>query len=300
MPIALGGTRGDIFVEKNSVILLVPFSSATICYLCYSWIVNVWKVCFTVTSEIITLPGHLRVLFDKVYEGEPVAGTGWVVWQRVLQARIQDATFFKRLSSVQLACRSLRVEVDGLPIGGGSVTARTKSSWLQAIDQLTSLTLPNDFHLSIPQWKEKAHQSDITLLDTMHVYYNLHDMFAEIDSEKLKSLIASLKSLSEGVNTSAFDGRIKRFVVRALEELRFAAENIEIFGFENAWTESVNLVGAVLRFRNELEANAELRQNLAATAWQVMQFLAAVTGVKNGAVPLADAARALLGSAPAA
>ena len=65
------------------------------------------------TSEIVTLPGHLRVLFDKVYEGEPVAGTGWVVWQRVLQARIQDATFFKRLSSVQLACRSLRVEVDG-------------------------------------------------------------------------------------------------------------------------------------------------------------------------------------------
>ena len=97
-------------------------------------------------------------------------------------------------------------------------------------------------------------------------------------------------------------GRIKRFVVRALDELRFSAENIEIFGFESAWTESVNLVGAVLRFCSELEAKAELRQNLAATAWEVMQFLAAVSGAKNGgAVPIADAARALLlAGAPAA
>jgi len=126
-------------------------------------------------------------------------------------------------------------------------------------------------------------------------------MFAQIDTEKLKSLIASLNSLSEGVNASGLDGRIKRFVVRALEELRFSAENIEILGFESAWTESVNLVGAVLRFRNELETNAELRQNLAATAWEVMRFLAAVTSAKNGgAVPLADAARALLAGAPAA
>jgi hypothetical protein len=30
MPIALGGIRGDILVEKNSAIRLVPFSSATI------------------------------------------------------------------------------------------------------------------------------------------------------------------------------------------------------------------------------------------------------------------------------
>ena len=62
----------------------------------------------------------------------------------------------------------------------------------------------------------------------------------------------------------------------------------------------MNLVGAVLRFRNELVANAELRQNLAATAWQVMQFLALVTGAKDGAVTPADAARALLDGAPAA
>jgi len=261
--------------------------------------VNAWKVSFTVATEIITLPGHLRVLFDKVYEGEPVAGTGWVVWQRVLQARIQDATFFKRLSSVQLACRSLRVEVDGLPIGGGSVTARTKTSWLQAIDQLTSLTLPNDFHLSIPQWKEKAHQSDITLLDTMHVYYNLHDMFAEIDTDQLKILQDRIKSITEGVNTSELEGRIKRLFIRSVEELRFSLENMEAFGFENAWAESVNLVGAVLRFRNELESSGELRQKLAATAWQAMQLLAGVTGAKEGTVLLTDAARALLGDAPA-
>ena len=251
-------------------------------------------------TEIITLPGHLRVLFDKVYEGEPVSGTGWVVWQRVLQARIQDAAFFKRLSSVQLACRNLRLEVDSLPIGGGSVTSRTKTSWIQAIDQLTSLTMPNDFHLSIPQWKEKAQQSDITLLDTMHVYYNLHDMFAEIDTDQLKSMLTKLTSLAEGVNTSGLDDRIKRLFVRSLGELKFSLENMEIFGFESAWTESVNLVGVVLRFRNELEPTAELRQNLAATAWQVMQFLAVVAGTKDGAVPLTDAAQALLDGAPAA
>src|SRR5262249_40230970 len=148
---------------------------------------------------------------------------------------------------------------------------------------------------------EKAHQTDITLLDTMHVYYNLHDMFAQIDTEKLKSLITSLNSLSQGGDTSGLDGRLKGFVVRPLGGLRFSAENIEIFGFESAWSESVNVVGAVLRFRNELEANAELRQNLAAIAWQVMQFLAAVSGAKNGGdVPIVDAARALLAGAPAA
>ena len=246
-------------------------------------------------SEIITLPGHLRVLFDNIYAGEPVSGNAWVVWQRVLQARIQDASFFKRLSSVQLSCRTLRLEIDGLPIGGGSVTARTKTSWLQAIDQLTSLTMPNEFHLSVPQWKEKAQHSDITLLDTMHVYYNLHDMFAEIDSEQLKILLGRLNSLGEGVNTSGLDGRTKRLFLRALEESKFSLENIEAFGYENAWADSVNLVGAVLRFRNELKSIAELRQNLAATAWQNMQFLAVVGHTKDGTVPLADAAQALLG-----
>jgi hypothetical protein len=43
-----------------------------------------------VASEIITLPGHLRVLFDNIYAGEPISGNAWVVWQRVLQARIQE------------------------------------------------------------------------------------------------------------------------------------------------------------------------------------------------------------------
>lgn len=260
---------------------------------------NAWKVSFTVATEIITLPGHLRVLFDKVYEGEPVSGNAWVVWQRVLQARIQDAAFFRRLSSVQLACRNLRQEVDSLAIGGGTITSRTKTSWIQAIDQLTSLTMPNDFHLSIPQWKEKAQQSDITLLDTLHVYYNLHDMFAEIDTDQLKILQDRIKSITEGVNTSELDGRIKRLFIRSVEELRFSLENMEAFGFENAWAESVNLVGAVLRFRNELESSGELRQKLAATAWQAMQLLAGVTGAKEGTVLLTDAARALLGDAPA-
>jgi hypothetical protein len=55
----------------------------------------------------------------------------------------------------------------------------------------------------------------------------------------------------------------------------------------------------VLRFRNELESNADLRQNLTATAWQVMQFLAVVAGTKDDAVPIADAAQAVLGSAAA-
>ena len=94
-------------------------------------------------------------------------------------------------------CRTLRLEVDGLPIGGWSVTARTKTSWIQAIDQ--------------------------------------------------------------GVNTSALDARVKRFFVRSFEELKFSLENMVVFGFESAWAESANLVGAVLRFRNELELSADLR-----------------------------------------
>ena len=47
-------------------------------------------------SEIITLPGHLRVLFDNIYAGEPVSGNAWVVWQRVLQARIQGPASVRR------------------------------------------------------------------------------------------------------------------------------------------------------------------------------------------------------------
>jgi hypothetical protein len=128
--------------------------------------------------------------------------------------------------------------------------------------------MPNEFHLSIPQWKEKAQQSDITLLDTMHVYYNLHNMFVEIDFDQLKDLAARLASLSEGIKSSVLEARVQTFFVRSLDELRFSLANIEIFGFESGWSESANLVGGVLRFRNELAAIPDLRQNAAATAWQ--------------------------------
>jgi hypothetical protein len=251
-------------------------------------------------TEIITLPGHLRVLFDKVYEGESEAGTGWIVWQRVLRARIQEPLFARRLAMVQLECRTLRQEVDGLPIGGGSVTPRTKTSWIQAIDQLASLTAPSDFHLPVPQWKEKARQSDITLLDTMHVYYNLHNMFVEVDLDQVKDLSARLNSLVDAIKTSGLDARIKIYFIGALDALKFSLDNLEIFGFEGAWNDSVNLVGGVLRFRNELASNSELRQKLAGTAWRTMQFLALVAGPNEGAVPINEAAQALLGAgAPA-
>jgi hypothetical protein len=55
----------------------------------------------------------------------------------------------------------------------------------------------------------------------------------------------------------------------------------------------------VLRFRNELAAIPDLRQNAAATAWQAMQFLADIAGAKEGPVSIAEAAQALLGGAPA-
>jgi hypothetical protein len=251
-----------------------------------------------VATEIITLPGHLRALFDKIYEGEPVSGNAWVVWQRVLQARIQESAFFRRLSTIQLACRTLRQEVDGLLIGAASITSRTKASWIQSIEQLTSLTMPNEFHLSIPQWKEKAQQSDITLLDTMHVYYNLHNMFVELDVDRLKVLATQLASLSEGIKSSGLEARAQTLFVRSLDELRFALGNIEIFGFESAWVESATLVGGVLRFRNELASIPDLRENLAAAAWQVMQFLADIAGAKEGPVSITEAAQALLGGPP--
>jgi hypothetical protein len=251
-------------------------------------------------TEIITLPGHLRVLFDKVYEGEPDAGNGWNVWQRVLQARIQEPLFARRLAMAQLECRTLRQEVDGLPIGAGSVTPRTRTSWIQAIDQLTSLTVPTEFHLPIPQWKEKARQSDITLLDTMHVYYNLHNMFVEIDLDQIRDLAAGLNSLAETIKAGDLNARVKIFFIRALEALKFSLDSMQIFGFESAWNESVTLVGAVLRFRNELASNSELRQKVAGTAWQTMQFLALAAGANEGAVPINEAAQALLGAgAPA-
>jgi hypothetical protein len=81
--------------------------------------------------------------------------------------------------------------------------------------------------------------------------------------------------------------------------LKFSLENLEIFGFESAWTESANMVGGALRFRNELTSNPELRQKVTTTTWQVMQFLANITGAKEGAVPISEAAQALLGGAPA-
>jgi hypothetical protein len=50
---------------------------------------------------------------------------------------------------------------------------------------------------------------------------------------------------------------------------------------------------------NELTPNPDLRQKVAATSWQVMQFLAVMTGTKEGAVPISEAAQALLGGGPA-
>jgi hypothetical protein len=254
------------------------------------------KVCFTVATEIITLPGHLRVLFDKVYEGEPVSGNAWVVWQRVLQARIQDPSFFKRLSAVQLACRTLRQELSDLPEGAG-ITPRTKNSWVGAIDQLTSLTVPSDFHLQIPQWKEKARHSDITLLDTIHVYYNLHNAFVELDLDRARNLAAELGSLSESLKASELEGRVRNFFGRVLDELRFSLTNLEAFGFESAWGESASFVGGALRFYNELACNSALAQAVAINARQVMQFLADTAPNKEGGAPISEAAQALLGAA---
>jgi hypothetical protein len=253
-----------------------------------------------VATEIITLPGHLRVLFDKIYEGEAESGNGWVVWQRVLQARPQDAPFFKRLSAVQLACRTLRQEIDNLPMGTGSVTPRIKTSWAQAIDQLTSLTVPTDFHQAVAQWRQKARQSDITLLDTIHVYYNLLNMAADLDTDQAAGVAAELNALNEELKKAELDGRVKIAVVRALEAMRFSLENMLIFGFDSAWSEGANLVASVLRFRNELAAAADLQQKLAAAAWRVMQFLAATAERSASGVSLDAAARALLPEAPQA
>jgi hypothetical protein len=250
-----------------------------------------------VATEIITLPGHLRVLFDKIYEGEPVSGNAWVVWQRVLQARNHEPAFLKRLSAVQQACRTLRQEVADLPAGAGSITPRTKNTWVEAIEQLTSLTLPGEFHLAIPQWKEKARQSDITLLDTMHVYYNLHNSFVELDLDQAKNLVGGLGTLSENLKASGLEGRVRSFFARILEELRFSLLNIEVFGFDSAWADSVNFVGAALRFRNELAGNSDLRQNVTTSAWQLMQFLGDKAGGKEGGAPISEAAQALLGGA---
>jgi hypothetical protein len=196
----------------------------------------------------------------------------------------------------QLECRTLRQEVDGLPIGPGSVTSRTRISWIQAIDQLTSLTVPTDFHLPIPQWKEKARQSDITLLDTMHVYYNFHNMFVEVDLDKIKELATGLNSLADTIKASDLNARVKLFFIRALEAVKFSLDTMETFGFDSAWNESVTLVGAVLRFRNELASNSELRQKVAGTAWQTMRFLAQAGGANEGAVLINEAAQALLGA----
>src|SRR5262249_45431433 len=145
-------------------------------------------------------------------------------------------------------------------------------------------------------WKEKARQSDITLLDTMHVYYNLHNMFVEVDLDEVKKLATRANSLAEGIKASDLDSRVKIFLIRTLDAMKFSLDNMSIFGFESAWGESSNLVGGVLRFRNELASNRDLQQNVAATAWEVMQFLA---GAKEGAVSINEAAQALLGAAPA-
>lgn len=257
-----------------------------------------WKVCFIMATKIITLPGHLRALFDKVYEGEPDSANAWVVWQRVLRARVQDPAFFRRLSAVQVACWTLRQEVAGLSAEEASITERTKNTWLGAIDELTTLTLPSDFHLAIPQWREKARQSDITLLDTMHVFYNLHGMFVEFDAERVKALVGELAALSEEMKTSTLEGRARAFFIRTLEELQFSLTNVEIFGMESAWAEGVSLTGGVLRFRNELSSNAGLRQNAAATAWRVMELLGEMSNTAKGGVSISEAACALLGTAP--
>ena len=249
-------------------------------------------------SEIVTLPGHLRVLFDKVYQGESGTGNAWVVWQRVLQARPQDPVFFRRLSAVQAACRTLRAEVSAVAPGAGSITDRMKTSWLGAIDQLTSLTVPGDFHLDVLRWKDKARPSDITLLDTMHVFYNLRGFAAEYDPDRVKSLAAELGELSEAIKTGQLDDRARASFIRALEELRFLLANLDCFGIEGAWTEGANLVAGLLRFRNELDANPPLRQQATTTVWQVLQFLGQMGG--DGGVSVAGSARALLDAAPAA
>ena len=185
-------------------------------------------------------------------------------------------------------------------MGTGSITPRMKTSWTQAIDQLTSLTVPTDFHQTAAQWRQKARQSDITLLDTIHVYYNLLNMAVDLDTDQAAGIAGELNALNEELKKVELDGRVKSAVVRALEAMKFSLENMMIFGFDSAWSEGANLVGGVLRFRNELAASSELQQKLAAAAWRTMQLLAAMAERKPDGVSLDEAARALLPGVPSA
>jgi len=123
-------------------------------------------------------------------------------------------------------------------------------------------------------------------------------MYVEVDVDEVKTTASQLNSLADGIKASDLDGRVKIFFIRVLDALKFSLDNMEIFGFDSAWVESANLVGGALRFRNELASNPDLRQKVAATAWQVMQFLADVAGGKEGGARIGDAARELLGAAP--
>jgi hypothetical protein len=252
---------------------------------------------FTVAKKRLTFPAHLRIIFEKIYANQAPDENGWEGWQRVLQVNVNDPAFLKRLATVQRACRLLRTEVSDIPRHSPHLSPSTTNSWLHAIDRLTTLTIANNLHHR--GWKTNADTSDISALDTLNAYYEVRQQFIEIDVADIANLVGEITSLIASAQGSGLDDNAKRFFINGLEELKFFLENIEIFGFEGAWSESANLVGGVLRFRNELHSEPHLRESLRKTAWRVMQFLAVVGGAKDGAVLFADAAQALLGSTPA-
>jgi hypothetical protein len=249
-----------------------------------------------VTKAVITLPGHLRRIFSKIYE-DASAANGWATWQKILEADPGHSQFQKRLATIQLACKVLRDQVKEIQKTPIDISDDIIHMWVQSIDRLTTLTIP--INICHPKWKENASKSDVVSLEGIHVYYQLRKLIIEVDPEEIKKLVDQILTLIDLVNKSGLDTKSKQFFCSVLNELNFFLQKIELLGIEGAWGESGNLAAGLLRFDHQLQSEPTLREHLRTTAVNVMHYLAVIGGAADGAALIAHAAQGLLGATPA-
>lgn len=251
-----------------------------------------------IATETVSLPGCLRAVFARVFQA-PAAGSGWEMWQTALDISMTDARFLERLSIIQDACKKMRQEVDEIPAEFSSSVA--KSDWLKAIDRLTSLTVPTSFHQAAEQWRAKASPVDVMLLENIHVIYKITQRSFELDRDEIKSLITDLTSILANINDSTLDYNARMVLTKAIDNLIYFLKNLEIFGFEAAWSASFQFAGSIMRCNSEFRDtdDVSLMAELVQIAGKIMGYLATLGGAKDGLLLIGAAAQLLLGGPPA-
>ena len=139
------------------------------------------------------------------------------------------------------------------------------------------------------------------LLENIHVIYKIKRRSFELNHDEINALIADLTSLIAKINNSTLDQNASIILTGAVDNLIYFLRNLEIFGFEAAWSASSQFMGSIMRCNSELRDTSDeaLMTELLKIAGKIMRYLAILGGAKDGLLLTVAGVQLLLGGPPA-